>query len=487
MAFSLKILEDGEIEQISSAAKRILQIKGVRFTIPEIVDVFLKHGFRVSRDSVVHIPPEELNTALSSAPTSFTRKGSHPAKDVQIGIGETKFGIGSIPIWIVERHPVIKRRPATLDDFKKFTLLSEALDSYTIGNPVVQPQEIPIEVMHILWNRNNAVRMTKPACCWYGTSFATAREGLEILRLASGSLHELRKSKRWAITVCPDSALQWGKSAIGAMVMAHAEVPIDVLPMPFLGSMYPVTLAGALVQSTVEALALVVLSQLIRPGCPVLFAPSYGGIMDMSTGSHSFGAPESALFAAAASQIGRSFGLPTNMMQGTTDSKIPDQQAATEKILSYLLPTLTGADCITQAGALLDFALSASYEQLVIEDEIIRWIRRIMRGIDVDDISLAEGEILNLPFGGNYLESELTLRLFRRELLLTRLFDRKTWERWCKDGAKDILTRSNERVEEILAMAGPSQGISERKQRDVDQFSAEICKKNGVDAEPLLY
>jgi trimethylamine--corrinoid protein Co-methyltransferase len=310
---------------------------------------------------------------------------------------------------------------------------------------------------------------------------------LEILRLASGSLKKLRESKRWAITVCPDSALQWGKSAIGAMVMAHAEVPIDVLPMPFLGSMYPVTLAGALVQSTVETMSIVVLSQLIRPGCPVLFAPSYGGIMDMSTGSHSFGAPESALFAAAASQIGRSFGLPTNMMQGTTDSKFPDQQAAVEKILSYLLSTLTGADCITQAGALLDFALSASYEQLVIEDEIIRWIRRIMHGIAVDDVSLAEGEIMNLPFGGNYLESEHTLRRFRRELLPTKLFDRKTWGRWYQDGAKDILARSHERAEEILSTAGPSQGISRQKQHDVDLFSAEICKKNGVDAEPLLY
>jgi len=110
-----------------------------------------------------------------------------------------------------------------------------------------------------------------------------------------------------------------------------------------------------------------------------------------------------------------------------------------------------------------------------------------MRGIDVDNVSLAEGEILNLPFGGNYLESEHTLRLFRRELLSTRLFDRKTWERWCKDGAKDILTRSHERVEEILASTVPSQGISELKKRDVDLFSAEICKKNGVDAEPLLY
>lgn len=487
MPLQLKVINDNEIEAICTAARRILVKKGLRFTIPEIRSVFKKHGFHITEGDVVHITSDELDAALKTAPGSFIRRGADPSKDVQIGKGPSKYAIGSVPIWIIEQEPQIRRRPSTYEDFKNFTLLSEALDSYDIGNPVVQPQEIPVEVMHVLWNRNTSVRMTKPSCCWYGTSFESSQEGLEVLRLAAGGIDRLRESKRWAITICPDSALQWGKSAIGALVMAEADVPIDVLPMPFLGSTYPVTIAGALVQATVETMGIVVLSQLVRPGCPVLYAPSYGGIMDMSAGAHSFGAPESALMAAAAVEIGKAFGLPTNMMQGTSDSKLPDQQAAFEKTLTYLLSDLTGADCITMAGALLDFALSASYEQLVIEDEIVRWVRRVSRGFMVDKETLAEEEIMNLPIGGHYLESEHTLRHFKEELTFTQLVDRRTWETWYNDGARDIGKRAQKMVRDIISETGPPLGVSENQKKEIDEFVSEICVKHGVDPEPLLY
>ena len=484
-AFSL--LSSSEIERIRESALKILDQKGLRFTVPEVLSVFRKAGFTITDSNIVHISEGELEHALHTAPKSFTRHGAAADRDVQIGSGDTKFGIGSIPLWVIEGPHERHRRPAGIEDFRRFTLLSEALESYQIGNPVVQPRDIPAEVMHLLWNRNVAVRMTKPACCWYGTSFETAREGLEILRLAAGGMDQLRGCRRWAVTICPDSALQWGKSAIGVLIMAEAEIPIDVLPMPFLGSMYPVTLAGALVQATAEVMAIVVLSQLLRPGCPVLYAASYGGIMDMATGAHALGAPESSLFAAAASEIGRSFGLPTNMMQGSSDSKLPDQQAGVEKMLTYLLSTLAGADCVTMAGALLDFALTASCEQLVVEDEMIRWVRRIMRGAPVDRSTLAEDEILSLPYGGNYIESEHTLHFFRDELLATKLFDRRSWELWQDDGAKDIIERAGDRVREILEITRFAQGIPDIRQREVDTFVAELCEKRLIDPAPLLF
>ena len=334
MQAELGLFAHGEVEEICAAARRILHRKGLRFAVPEVLAVFQRHGFQVSDGDVVHISPQELEEALRTVPRSFVRHGAAAAQDVFIGDGRTKYAIGSLPIWIVEPSSGTGRRPAAYRDFRDFTLLSEALDAYAIGNPVVQPQELPVEVMPVLWNRNNAVRMTKPACCWYATSFPVAEEGLEVLKLAAGGPEALRGLNRWAITICPDSALQWGKSAIGALVMAEAGVPIDILPMPFLGSMYPVTIPGALVQSAAEVLGIVVLSQLVRPGCPVLYSASYGGIMDMASGFHSFGAPESALFGAASAKVGRAFGLPVNMMQGTTDSKCPDAQAAFEKTLA---------------------------------------------------------------------------------------------------------------------------------------------------------
>jgi trimethylamine--corrinoid protein Co-methyltransferase len=483
----LMLLDNSEIDSIMEAVRRILAEKGLRFTVNEIVSIFRKHGFEISDNDIVHIKPDELETALKSVPKTFVRKGGSPSRDIIIGEGWPKFAIGSVPIWIIENDPRIKRRPASYKDFINFTRLSENLDGYVIGNPVVQPQEIPVEVMHVLWNRNNAVRMTKPSCCWYGTSFKTSQEGLEVMSLAAGGLDELRSSKRWAITICPDSALQWGKSAIGAMVMADAEVPIDILPMPFLGSMYPVTMAGALIQSAVEVMGIVVLSQLIHPGCPVTYAASYGGIMDMAVGSHSFGAPESALFAAASAVVGKAYGLPTNMMQGTSDSKLPDEQAAFEKTLTYLLTALAEADCITMAGALLDFGLSASYEQLAIEDEIVRWVQRIIRGSPVNEATMATEDIMQLSVGGHYLESEHTLTHFKNELLLTKLSDRRSWEQWYSDGAKDIVKRAHEQVLQILSSSKPVQGIPENNQDAVDNFVSEVCHDHGVDPEPLLY
>jgi trimethylamine--corrinoid protein Co-methyltransferase len=329
--------------------------------------------------------------------------------------------------------------------------------------------------------------MTKPVCCWYGTSRETSEEGLEVLRLAAGGLEQLRAQKRWAITVCPDSALQWGKSAIGVVVMAPADVPVEVIPVPFQGSTHPVTMAGALVQSAAEVLGVVVLTQLVRPGCPVLYAASYGGIMDMAMGTHVFGTPESALFGAASTAVGRAFGLPTDMMQGISDSKLPDAQAAMEKAMVLLMPALAGADCITQAGALLDFALSASYEQLVIDSEIVHYVQKIVRGVLVDEATLAQQEIMNLPFGGHFIDSPHTLQHFKKELYFTKLMDRHPWQIWEAGGARDLAERAHLRAEELLAQAKPVQGIPRERQEAVDTFVAEICRKHGVDPEPLLF
>ena len=487
MRAELTLFTSGEVEQICAAARRVLHRKGLRFTVPEVLAVFRRHGFQLSEGNVVHIGPQELDAALLTVPRSFVRRGADASRDVPIGDGETKYAIGSLPIWIIETSPGVSRRPATYQDFRDFTRLSEALEAYAIGNPVVQPQELPVEVMPVLWNRNNSVRMTKPACCWYATSFPVAEEGLEVLKLAAGSLEELRRLKRWAITICPDSALQWGKSAIGALVMADAGVPIDILPMPFLGSMYPVTIPGALVQATAEVLGIVVLSQLVRPGCPVLHSASYGGIMDMAAGFHSFGAPESALFAAASAKVGQAFGLPVNMMQGTTDSKCPDAQAAFEKALTYLLCALAGADCVTMAGALLDFALGASYEQLLIEEEIIGYVQRIVKREAIDLETLAEEQIMALPFGGHYLETPHTLAHFREALYFPRLADRRSWDQWYSEGAKDAPRRARERARQILDEAKPAEGLPVERRRAVDTFCASVCSRHNVDPEAVLY
>lgn len=483
----LGLFDDNELELICKSIHNILEKKGVRFTVPGVLSYFKENGFKITNGDVVHITFRDLETALKTVPKKFVRKGANELKNVEIGNGISKFALGSIPLYVIETIPNLKRRPANYEDFKNFTILSETLDAYEIGNPVVWPKEIPEGIMHIVWNRNVSVRMTKPSCCWYAKNFKVAEEGFEILRLAAGGLKELCESPRWAISIVPDSALEYGGSAIGVVTHAKGNQLIDVVPMQFQGAVHPVTMAGTIVQSAVETLAIVVLSQLVKPGCPVLYSPSLGGMLDMSTGNYSFGGPEAAFFAAASAIVGKAFGLPTNMMQGYCDSKIPDQQAAIEKTLTYTIAALAGADCITQAGAILEFGLSASYEQLIIEDEIIKWVKKIASGAIINKETLAEEEIMNLPFGGSHLSSEFTLEHFKKELFFSKIADRRSWASWYNDGAKDMVERAHERLEEIFSTQKPALGITERNKLAVDEFAAEYFRKYGVDPEKILY
>ena len=123
MTLNLKVLDEGEIEQIRATALRVLHKKGLRFTVPEIRSIFKSYGFTITDSDIVHITPDDLDAALKTAPRLFTRRGASPSKDVQIGKGPTKYAIGSVPIWVIERDPEIIRRPATYSDFKNFTLL----------------------------------------------------------------------------------------------------------------------------------------------------------------------------------------------------------------------------------------------------------------------------------------------------------------------------------------------------------------------------
>ena len=92
--------------------------------------------------------------------------------------------------------------------------------------------------------------------------------------------------------------------------------------------MSPVTLAGALVQQHAEAMAGIVLTQIVRPGVPVM----YGGFtsnVDMRSGAPAFGTPEYTKAAQASGQLARHIGVPFRSSNVTAANEV-DAQAAYE-------------------------------------------------------------------------------------------------------------------------------------------------------------
>ena len=480
----LKILNEEDLLRIHKSSLRVLEEVGVKYVNKDALDIFKKAGLKIKDENIVLFSKDIIEYALSRAPAKIIRKGLAPGHDVTLGDGSLAMGGGSLPLYVV--HPdTYERCQATLQDLIKFTRLVDALPNLVIGNGVVKPHDVPESIMHAVWNYNAVANMAKPSCCWYATTARMAQDTIEILSAACGGIDELRKRKTWTITICPDNSLIWGNSVIGLLEMAKVEAPIEILPMPFCGSMYPVTIAGALVQANAETLSAVVLAQLVNPGAPVIYAPSYGGIMDMKFGSHAFGTPETALYGAAAAQLGKWYNLPVNIMMGTTDSKVPDAQASYEKMMTMILPALAGVDCMSLVGGMLDFALSASYEQMVIDNEIAGQVLRLVKGFKVDNESLAVEIIKETRHGGNYLRHEHTLKHFREELWIPALADRSNRTTWELNGAKDIKKRAKEKVEEILS-SHKTHGMNEKARNDAGKVLQKICLREKVDLPACL-
>jgi trimethylamine--corrinoid protein Co-methyltransferase len=481
---AFKLLSERQLDRIHTGTLDVLENTGVRFTNAYVQSQWRQAGFPLDETGLVRLPPHVVEDAIHRTPRRYTRLGKTRNLDIHMGDGGLYVGVGSLPLYVVEwTGTEFIRRDATRQDMVRFAYLGDACPHLAIGNGQVKPKDVPDSVVHAIWNQNAVKNIAKPTCCWYALDIQTAQDTLAILRAAAGGDQTLRQAKSWAITVVREAPLCFGDSAIGLVEMAKAGVPVEIMPTPFPGSMTPVTLAGTIVQFNAEILAALVLAQTLNPGTPVNYC-TYSGVMDMRMAAHSFGAPEIALYNAAAAQLSNWYGIPNNLVTGISDSKVPDAQAAYEKTLTTLLPCLAGADSTSLIGGELDFGLSASYEQLVIDDEIADQILRLLRGFEINEETLALDVIGQVGPGGHYLQTDHTLRHFRQELSLPAVADRHSWDSWAANGKKDTFTRARERVEDLLAAHRPIP-LAEDRARAVDDIVREICLREGVEYESV--
>lgn len=472
-------LLDKELDMIHETSLKFLQKHGIKFLIPEAVEILAAAGFSIEKGNMVKFSARQVEDALKKAPSQLIRHGAGESLDVNLGSGDAYLGGGSLPIYVVEGENYRRRRAAS-SDLIRFGRMIDAMENLSFGNGMVQPWEIPTKVMHAFFNQNAAVNIGKPTCCWYATDLEMAKDNIRILAAAVGGVEKLEGYNRWAISICQDQPMTWGPSLIGLIESAKVSIPVEILVMPMSGSMHPVTMAGTIAQANAEALSAVVLAQVINPGCPVIYAPSYGGIMDMAVGSHCFGTPETALQGVAFAQLGKRYGLPTNITASITDSKIPDGQAAYEKMMTTLPPILAGADCMTLSAGMIDFGLSVSYEQLVIDNEIAGQVLRMRRGFEVTDDTLALNVIEDVGPGSTFLTTEHTLRHFRKEHWMPELSDRRNREGWESNGAKSLLQRAREKVHQLWDIPFRPQ-IGESCMEEVERVVKDICLREKVD------
>jgi len=444
----LKVLTEEQITRIHSASLEILERCGVVVPHKKVMELFADAGADVSFDTQrVKIPPDIVMNLLEKAGKSFTIYGRDISHTAEFGKGKRNYNsIAGEAMWV--DSPGGERRYATLQDVAVASRFADALDSINIVGAMADPYELSVEWRSVAVVAEMIRNTVKPITFWFYDR-PSASYIMEILIALRGDEIQAQRYPLFYPFLEPISPLRFPFNGLDILFeTSRLNLPVAIGPMAQTGLSAPATLAGTIVQENAELLAGICVTQLIKPGISVC----YGGIchtFDMSTTQMVFGGPEQAIYGVAMTQMGKYYGLPVYINVGLTDSKVPDAQAGMEIGITLAFGASAGADIFGHMG-ISGVDQASSLDMLVLQNEVIAYVERILHNLEVSDETLAIKEILEVGPGGNFIDREYTVRHFRKELWFPRLLDRQYYQQWYELGAMDMKERCRLEKEKIL-------------------------------------
>lgn len=446
-------LSPDQIEEIFSASLEVLERVGMRIHSDEAVDMLEAAGATVDGQGLVHIPGYLVKHALNLAPSRVVLAGRDGSRKVVLEKDRIYYGTGSdTPFFIDPRTD--ERRNTVYQDVYDAARTADALPNMDFFMSLGLVSDAPAKT----YDRHQFLAMIT------GTSkpmviTAVDRQGLEdqhrMACAALGGEDAFRCNPLFAIYIEPISPLQHSKEVVEKLFYAADHgIPIVYTPAPTAGFTAPMTLAGIMTQGLAEMMAGLVMAQLRSPGAAVITGGVHT-VIDMKTMIFSYGAPEFLLLSAALTDIMKWLGLPMFSTAGCSDAKVLDGQAALQAGLSIFLAALSGANLIHDVGY-LESGLTGSLDMLVLSDEIIAMVKRILQGVPVTPDTLAVDVIADVGPGGHFISTEHTLRHFRHVLWQPELQERDDYAGWEAKGKKTLSDRVRAKVLRILETHQPA-------------------------------
>ena len=447
-------LSESNLRDIHEASLKILAETGLRVPNPPGLEIFRQAGAVIDGERV-RLSRSLVEDGLASVPHQVLLAGRDPDQDLLLAGNKVHFGTGGSPSFVLPAG-ADQARQATLQDVADLAWLAESLNEVDFFVLPVTPTDLPLPNLAV--NRfYAALQNTRKHIMGGLIDQPGAQQVFELGSLLAGGAEALRQRPfiscmtSWMIsplTFDPhvtDILTFWSKQGL----------PVALSSAPMAGSTSPITLAGTLVQLNAEQLAGITYTQLVRKGTPIL-AGYIPGQMNLRTGGYLGGTPEFALMQAGASQLARFYDVPIYCSAGMTDAKIPDQQAGYEKMLTLLLTALSGASFIHHAVGMLENMNIVSYEQMVLDNDIVQMVKRVLRGVETSPAHLAVDAIQRVGPSGHYLEDEHTLDFMRQEYINPPLSDRQNRGAWKDSGGLDSRARAVKLVEKLLKAERPA-------------------------------
>jgi trimethylamine--corrinoid protein Co-methyltransferase len=433
-----EILSADAMDKLDQGWRRLVTEIGVEFMSQRALDLFREAGQRVE-DNTVFFDPEFILAQVAKAPREFDVHARNPAHTVHIGGDSMAFGAVYGPPFVREGDV---RRDATMEDFRNFSRLAQSFDALdSAGGVVCEPNDTPLDSRHL--DMTYALQtLTDKIYMGNVVSGPNAVDTIAMGSILFGGRDVIEQKPVSISLINCNSPLRWDDRMLDAQFeYSAANQPVVLTPFILLGAMSPVTIPAALVQQIAEALTGIALSQLIRPGCPVIFG-SFMSNIDMQSGSPSFGTPESAIGLFCTGQIARHFGLPFRSGGGLTSSQVADAQAGYEAAMTMIPTFLAGANWVMHSAGWLEGGLVAGFEKFIVDIELLQMLKVEFTPLEIDESTLAFDAHQEVGHGGHFLGAMHTMERFRTCFYRPLLSSSENYERWMRTGGNDTSARA---------------------------------------------
>ncbi len=437
----LELVGEAGVQQIHDASMRVLEENGIEFLDEEALDLWAAAGAEVNRKtSRVRMARELVLDLVAKAPQRFTWHARNPAHTVTVGDNRLLFAPNGGTVFA---HDLDRgRRPGVLEDFHNMQKLVQMAGVLHIaGEQLVVPHDVAVSHRHLerLWA---GFTLTDKPMMEAAHGRIIPADAVAATRIIFGQTLPAEGVVIGGI-INANSPLRYDDRMVGGLItFAHAGQVTIITPFILAGVMSPVTMAAAIAQQNAEALAAIALTQLVRPGVPVI----YGGFtanVDLKSGAPAFGTPEGAWALLLGAQMARYYKLPYRGSGTLTTAKVPDAEAAMQTQWSIWPCVLAHTNFVMHAVGWLESGLTASLEKMILDIEHLAMFQTFLKGPVINDDTLAVEAIGSMGQGGHHLGTAHTRERYTTAFYQPFLADRLPYETWDEAGRFDAAMRAD--------------------------------------------
>lgn len=444
----VQIVDREAFRRIHDATLDVLEKDGLRVHSEKALALLKEHGARTdTKTRTAWLPKDLVERSLRDVPSEWTMRARNGKYDLHLDGNHLYFTLDGCGVQAVDLQTG-KKRPAKKQDIIDTAKIADHLPGIGYYTPPVAPQDVPLHA-HVLHQVHTGYTYNEKFVMSESTTTALeARLQIEMAATVAGGEKELRQKPSLSAVICTVSPLILDGGGSEALIeFARAGVPVNIMSMAQAGVSSPATLAGNLVINNAEMLGLVTLAQCAQKGAKTIYASALA-TTEPRSGGYVSGSPEAALTCAAAVELGKHYGMPAQASAFGTNALEPGSQAAAEHMMTAMMCINAGTDMLNGFG-LLEGSTVLSYEQLMLDYDIVTTLLSVYKGIEVNDETIARSLISEVGISGSYLAKRHTLAQFRQQWQPI-VHELTNYEDWVKKGAVSPVAKAREAAKRIL-------------------------------------